>query len=191
MALRFTLTRILPSLLLFLALLIGAVSVDYALHVSGLVWVGRYCGVVGATLILLSFLYSLRKRKLIRVGSPIGLLRAHEALGWIGAFVILVHGGIHFYALIPWLALLAMLVVVASGLTGRFLLQDARTSLKSRAEELRQGGRSEAEIEKELLGHSLMVDTMKKWRTVHMPLTMVFVALSLLHVGATVLFWKW
>jgi hypothetical protein len=105
--------------------------------------------------------------------------------------LILVHGGIHFYALIPWLAVLAMLVVVASGLTGRFLLDAARARLKDKEEDLRQEGLPETGIERELLMHSLLVDTMKKWRRIHMPLTMAFVALSLLHITATALFWRW
>lgn len=191
MALRFTFTRIVPSLLLFLALIAGTVLVDYALHVLRLAWVGRYSGIAGTALLLVSFLYSLKKRKLIGFGSPKTLLRSHETLGWVGALVILVHGGIHFNALIPWLALLAMLVVVASGLTGKLLLEEARGSLRAREEMLKQTGLLPAEVEKELLGHSLLVESMKQWRKVHLPLTMVFLALALLHVTATLLFWRW
>ena len=191
MALRFTLRHILPSLLLFLALLAAAVLVDYGLHTLQLAWVGRYCGIIGSGLLVTSFVYSLRKRKLIKAGSPKALLRSHEMLGWIGALVLLVHGGVHFYALIPWVAVLAMLVVVASGLTGKLLLEDARASLRNREEELKLTGLSSEEIERELLAHSLLVHTMKQWRKVHMPLTMVFLALSLLHVTVTLLFWRW
>jgi hypothetical protein len=178
-------------MLLFLSLIGGAVLVDYVLHLLGMAWVGRYCGIVGTLLLTLSFLYSLRKRKFIQIGSPARLLKSHEVLGWMGALVLLAHGGVHFYALIPWLALLTMLIVVASGLTGRFLLEEARTSLKGKAEDMRQEGRSEDEIEKMLLGHSLLVETMRNWRRVHMPLTMVFLAFSLLHISATALFWRW
>ena len=191
MALRFTLRHILPSLLLYLALLAAAVLVDYGLHTLQLAWVGRYCGIIGSGLLLTSFIYSLRKRKLIKAGSPKTLLRIHESLGWIGALVLLVHGGIHFHALIPWLAVLAMLVVVGSGLTGKLLLEDARASLRNREEELKLTGLSPEEIERELLAHSLLVNTMKQWRKVHMPLTMVFLALALLHVTVTLLFWRW
>lgn len=191
MAIKFAATRILPSLLLFLALLVGAVLVDYLLHVSGLAWVGRYCGIAGTALVLLSFIYSIRKRNYIRMGSPKRLLKGHETLGWIGALTLLVHGGIHFYALIPWLALAAMLIVVASGLTGRFLLEEARASLKDREADLRRDGHPIAEIEKELLGHSLLVSTMTQWRRIHMPLTMIFAALALLHIASTLLFWRW
>lgn len=191
MAFRFTLTRLVPSVALFLALIAGAVLADYGLHALRLAWIGRYCGVAGTALLLVSFLYSLKKRKLLRIGSPKGLLQAHETLGWVGALVLLVHGGIHFNALVPWLALLAMVVVVASGLTGRLLLKDARASLKDREADLRKAGLPPPEIEKTLLGHSLLVDTMTRWRSVHLPLTMVFLGLALLHVTATLLFWSW
>lgn len=180
-----------PSLRLFLGLLAGAMLADAALHALKLAWVGRYCGVAGSALLVLSFLYSLRKRKVLLAGSPKGLLKLHETLGWVGALVLLVHGGIHFHALIPWLAMLAMLVVAASGLTGRFLLEEARASLREREEELRRCGLPPAEVETELLGHFLLVGTMKQWQRVHMPLTMVFLALALLHVSVTMLFWKW
>ena len=42
-----------------------------------------------------------------------------------------------------------------------------------------------------LLAGTLLVDTMKQWRRVHLPLTMVFLALALLHVTATLPFWRW
>ena len=191
MALRFTLTRVVPSALLFLSLLVAAVLVDSVFHVLHLARVGRYLGVVGSVLIVASFVYSLRKRKLIRSGSPKTLLRNHEVLGWTGALLVLVHGGIHFNAFLPWLALLAMLVVVASGLTGRYLLEEARASLASRAAEMKEAGVAQGEAEKELLGQELVVDSMKEWRKVHMPLTMVFTALALLHVVVTTLFQAW
>jgi hypothetical protein len=84
-----------------------------------------------------------------------------------------------------------MVVVVASGLTGRLLLKDARASLKDREADLRKAGLPPSEIEKALLGHSLLVDTMTRWRRVHLPLTMVFLGLAILHVTATLLFWSW
>lgn len=112
-------------------------------------------------------------------------------LGWLGALVLLVHGGIHFNALVPWLALVAMLAVVASGLTGKYLLRGARESLREREAALAAQGLGPPAIERELLGHSLLVDTMQQWRRVHMPLTMVFTALAALHLCATLLLWSW
>lgn len=86
---------------------------------------------------------------------------------------------------------MATVVVVASGLTGKFLLEDARASLKVREGELRGAGLAADEIEKELLSHAFLAGTMKQWRKVHLPLAMVFLALALLHVSATLLFWRW
>jgi hypothetical protein len=47
-------------------------------------WIGRYLGIPGTALILLSLRYSLRKRKLITTGNPVRLLRAHEWMAWCG-----------------------------------------------------------------------------------------------------------
>jgi hypothetical protein len=46
--------------------------------------------------------YSLRKRKLIRSGQPV---------------MLLVHAGIHFNSILAWLATVAMIINVVSGLT--------------------------------------------------------------------------
>lgn len=191
MALRFTLTRIVPSILVFAALLAAGLALDLVLHLAGVVQVGRWLGVAGTLLIAASFAYSLRKRKLIRVGAPRRLLQLHEALGWIGAVAVLVHGGVHFNALLPWCALAALLVVVASGLTGKFLLEEAKDRVKARRAELQLAGASAKEVEAELLGQSLLVETMQRWRKVHMPVTMVFAGLALVHVAATLVFWRW
>jgi hypothetical protein len=182
-------SRALPFATLFLSLIAVALLVDLILHRFGLPWVGRDLGWIGALLIALSFLYSLRKRRRIRVGSARRWLRLHELLGWLGALAILVHAGIHLHALLPWAALLAMLVVVASGVTGRTLLVGARRQLAGRERELRERGLTGDEIERALFLDSLTVRAMEKWRTVHIPLTLNFAILSLVHVATVLLFW--
>jgi hypothetical protein len=191
MAMRFTLTRVVPGVVAFAGLFGAALGLDYGLHRVGLVSIGRYLGVAGTLLVAVSFLYSLRKRRVIRVGAPQVLLQAHEVLGWIGAVMILVHGGIHFNAPLPWLAMLAMVIVVASGLTGKYLLQDARQRLREKEQELRAAGSAPADVEKAVFGQALLVDTMKQWRRVHLPLTMVFLGLAAVHVVATLVLWRW
>ena len=110
--------EVVPFLLLFGSLIVATAIADALLHAFGLYWIGRYLGIPGTILILLSFFYSMRKRKLIASGNPKTLLRLHEVLTWIGALMILVHAGVHVYAVLPWLALLAMIVTLASGMTG-------------------------------------------------------------------------
>ena len=154
-------------------------------------WIGRHLGIPGSTLIVLSFAYSLRKRKIVQQGSPTFLLELHEYLSWSGALMILVHAGIHFNAVLPWAAIVMMLIVIASGFTGRFLLKEARELLKSRADTLRKQGVMEQELEKKLYFDSLAVDAMKKWRSVHIPITTIFGALAVLHILSILVFWRW
>ena len=87
-------------------------------------------------MILGSLTYSLRKRKLIRSGQPVKLLRLHEYLAWAGSLFVLVHAGIHFNSILAWLATLAMIINVASGLTGKFLLGRARARIEADSTEL-------------------------------------------------------
>ena len=72
----------------------------------------------------------------------------HEYLAWIGSILILVHAGIHFNALLPWLAILMLLIAVATGLIGKFLLQKSNESLKLKKQksELERDSGSQARI---------------------------------------------
>ena len=189
MAARFALGRLLPSAIGYGGIVATTILIDSLLHEAGKIWVGRYLGIIGTVLLLLSFLYSLRKRKLIERGSPKALLRNHEVLGWISAVLLLVHAGVHFNAVIPWLAVVAMLVVIASGFTGQYLLKDAKERLRRVQKDL-AAQRGQGDLEDQLIAHSLLVETMQRWRQVHMPLTMVFAALVLLHLGSLVFFWR-
>jgi hypothetical protein len=183
-------SRALPFATLFLSLIAAALLFDLLLHRFGLPWVGRDLGWIGTLLILVSFVYSLRKRRWIRAGSVRKWLRPHELLAWLGALAILVHAGIHLHALLPWAALLAMLVAVASGVTGRSLLIGVRRQLAGRERELRERGLSRDEVERALFLDSLTVRAMGKWRTVHISLTLNFAILSLIHIATALLFWR-
>jgi len=162
--------EVLPSVLAFVALVVAALLIDAVLHVLDAVWIGRYLGIAGTLLILGSFRYSLRKRKLIRSGQPMQLLRRHEYLAWLGSLLILVHAGIHFNAILGWLA--------------RRRLDEAR-------QRLRQQGLSADELEDRMYWDSLTFDVVKKWRLVHFPITLAFGVLALGHIVAVFLFWGW
>lgn len=180
-----------PSLFRYALLIASAVGLDHVLHRLGLYWVGRYLGIVGAALILLSFTYSLRKRKRIALGSPKTLLDLHEYLSWAGALMILTHAGVHYNAVLPWAGVLLMLVVVASGFVGKNLLREAREALKYREKVLLGQGLGTAEVEKRLLLDAAAVGAMQRWRSVHVPLTVTFGTLALLHIVSILIFWRW
>jgi hypothetical protein len=183
--------EIVPFTLLFSGLIATTLLADFLLHQKKIVWVGRYWGYFGSLFIVLSFIYSLRKHKILRSGSPRMYLKAHEYLGWCGALLILVHGGIHFNGLLAWLAVAAMLVTVLSGLTGRILLKRSQRALMKKREDLAASGMDKEGIEDRIYWDSIAVDLMKKWRSIHIPITSVFITLALLHVLAIAVFWKW
>jgi len=180
-----------PFLLMFGALILATTILDGLLHLFDLVWIGRYLGIPGVIFILLSFLYSLRKRKLITFGNPKRLLQLHIALTWTGSLMILVHAGVHLYALLPWLALFTMLLNVISGMTGMYLLGRSRRFLESKKERYRQQGMAEVDIERKLFRDATAYDLMKKWREVHLPITLLFAVLAIAHIASVFLFWQW
>lgn len=183
--------EVLPFVLMFGSLIAATLISDALLHQLDLVWIGRWLGIPGTLLILTSFLYSLRKRKKITFGKPKTLLRLHETLTWLGALMILVHAGIHVYAILPWLALAAMLINVFSGMTGKILLDRSKRFLAAKRETYLSDGLSEEQVEKRLFWDATTYDLMKKWRSVHLPITLAFVVLSLGHIISILLFWQW
>ncbi len=183
--------EVIPFLLMFGTLILATIVSDALLHYFDLVWVGRYLGIPGTLLILLSLFYSMRKRKLVSFGKPKTLLVLHETLAWLGALMILVHAGIHVYAILPWLALIAMLVNVLSGMTGKFLLERSRRFVAEKKAAYASRGLPEDEVEKRLFWDATAFDLMKKWRVVHLPITLAFAVLGLTHIFSIFLFWQW
>ncbi len=57
--------EVVPFYLSLLLLLFVTLVIDGLLHLANAVWVGRYLGIPGVLLIMGSFAYSLRRRKLI------------------------------------------------------------------------------------------------------------------------------
>ncbi|WP_374425016.1 hypothetical protein [Chromobacterium sp.] len=181
-------TVVLPFLIWFVGLALATLLSDWLLHRLDLVWVGRYLGIPGTLLIIGSFAYSLAKRRKISTRSLPRLLSYHEVLAWLGSLMVLVHAGVHFNAILGWLAVAAMLVNVASGLTGKFLIKRARERLRQ-ADESPSGADDQPGS-----GHfwdSLTVDAVTQWRKVHFPIAFAFGFLALAHIISIFLFWGW
>lgn len=183
--------EVLPFVLSLAALAALALLIDAGLHLLNIVWIGRWLGIPGMVLILGSTAYSLRKRKLITHGQPAQLLRWHERLAWLGSLLVLVHAGIHFNAILGWLAVWAMLINVGSGLTGKYLLARSRRRLDDTRALLREQGLTPAQLEERTHLDSLTFDVVKRWRVVHFPITLAFAVLATAHIIATLLFWNW
>lgn len=183
--------EVIPFLKMFGALILATMITDALLHYFDLIWIGRWIGIPGVILILLSFFYSMRKRKKISFGKPKNLLILHETLTWLGALMILVHAGIHIYTILPWLALTAMMINVISGMTGKYLLSHSRNFLADKKEFYTQQNLSAEAIEKKLFWDATTFDVMKKWRAVHLPITLAFAVLGITHIISILLFWEW
>ena len=180
----------LPFIQWYALMIFIAIGIDFILHRFDLVFIGRYLGTIGTIVIMLSFIYSLRKRKVIQSGSPKQLLALHEYLAWAGSIMLLVHAGIHFNAWVPWLAIVMLLITVGSGLVGKFLLKRANETLKERRTALMTTGINKEEADKKLFFDSITVDLMKKWRLVHMPITLLLGVLALIHIITIIMFSK-
>jgi len=179
-----------PFIRWYVLMILSTAVIDFVLHRFQLVSIGRYLGISGTILIVLSFVYSLRKRRIFETGSPKKLLLWHEYLAWIGSVMVLVHAGIHFNAILPWLAVIMLLVNVASGLVGKYLLKKANETFKEKKQQLIQAGHSQEEADKKLFWDSITVDLMKKWRIIHLPIALLFGILAILHIITILIFIK-
>ena len=173
----------LPFLLIVAAFALAALLGDVLLHELGLGWIGRYLGIPGVLLIALSLVYSLRKRGRSAKGATPALLRWHEWAAWLGSLLVLIHSGVHFNAVLPWLATFAMGVNVISGLVGKFLLKHAREHLLPDA--------AAGDGRQETLPGAMALDAISGWRRVHIPVSVAFSALALGHIFSIFLFWGW
>ncbi|HRD98659.1 MAG TPA: hypothetical protein PLA97_19935 [Rubrivivax sp.] len=183
--------EVLPFVLYMGLLIVATLLIDVLLHALGIAWVSRWLGIPGVLLIVGSFGYSARKRKLITTGHPVRLLRWHEALAWTGSLMVLVHAGIHFNAILGWLAVGAMVINVASGLTGKFLIDRARRRLDQARQRMRDQGLSAQELDERTYWDAMTFDAFRQWRAVHFPITLAFGVLALAHTVAVLLFWGW
>jgi len=183
--------HVLPFTLLLSLLAAATFAGDYLLHRFNLVWVGRYLGIPGSLLIIASLYYSLRKRHWASAGDPKTLLKAHEFAAWLGSLLVLVHAGIHFNAILPWLATVAMSINVVSGLVGKFLLKTARRHVQGQRERFELRGLSLPEVEQAVFWDAVALGAMSQWRKLHIPIFIAFAVLALGHIISIFLFWGW
>lgn len=183
--------HILPFTFLLGVLAIAALAGDFFLHRLNLVWVGRYLGIPGTLLIIGSLVYSLRKRKLITSGNPRSLLTFHEFTAWLGSLMVLIHSGIHFNAILPWLATIAMGVNVISGMVGKLLLDRSRRHVQGERESYQLRGLSRPAVEQAVFWDAVSLDAMTQWRKVHIPIFIAFAVLAIGHIVSVFMFWGW
>lgn len=183
--------QVLPFAMTLGLLAAATLAGDYLLHRLNLVWVGRYMGIPGTLLIVGSLYYSARKRKWVTKGNPKTLLTLHEVGTWVGSLMVLIHAGIHFNAILPWLATVAMGVNVISGMVGKMLLGRSRQHVQGERERFNLRGLSKDEVDQAVFWDAVALDAMTQWRKVHIPIFIAFAVLALGHIFSIFLFWRW
>ncbi len=106
-----------------LATLYAAWSVSDEQYIVAGKGVGYWIGIAGSVIMLALLLYPLRKKfaKVAGVGSVAQWFRLHMVMGIFGPLLIILHSNFELKAMNSIIATAAMLIVVASGLVGRFL----------------------------------------------------------------------
>ncbi|MCD1261041.1 hypothetical protein B5M42_019745 [Paenibacillus athensensis] len=153
-----------------------------------------YMGIAGTVIVIISLGYVLRKRYLKKLSRMKTWLDLHVLTGSFGSFLIFVHSEFHFRALLPSLTLIAMQLVVISGVIGRYLIShlskriSQEKALAAKApkahpnEVAAAGARSARDEEDDLMVMVFSVSVMKHWKLVHVQLTAALTILIVLHV---------
>jgi hypothetical protein len=143
---------------------------------------GHLIGWMGLGTILLVFVYPLKKRLGRNQRWPHNWFRVHLVAGVMGPLLILLHSGAHLHALVPSLALAAMAVVAVSGIVGQGIHYLALTTLNARRRQLHDQGLNDDEVEAHLRRMAAQEEAFRLWQTIHAPMTLMFVVLTVLHV---------
>lgn len=90
---------------------------------------GHSLGIIGSIFILMTLIYPFRKRILKKRGKQ-NPLNNHIRYGLIGASLVVIHSAHKFSSLIGILIFLSLVLVVLSGIVGRYLFKKVNRSLK-------------------------------------------------------------
>ncbi len=148
-----------------------------------------YTGIAGMLIIILSFMYSARRRKIfIKNGSLKTWLYVHEWLSILGTLIIFVHTGTHFHAAVPIVTLVLMFIAFISGLIGKYVHDTVKKELKQKKSELINAGLSEIEIDESLSRLTMTSTMLLRWRDFHMPLILVLTVMTVYHILSAMYF---
>lgn len=149
---------------------------------------GHLMGWVGMGITLLVFVYPIKKRVSRDRRWPRDWFRVHMVAGVMGPFVILLHSGAHFHALVPLLALAAMAVVVISGIVGQGVHYLVLRTLNDSRRQLHDQGLAADEIELRLHRMAAEEEAFRLWQSIHAPMTLMFLVLTAMHVMGALYF---
>lgn len=95
---------------------------------------GHFLGIIGTVLILMTLIYPFRKRVLKKKGKQ-NPLNSHITYGLLGPSLVVIHSGHKLESLVGILIFLSMVLVVLSGIVGRFLFKKVNRSFKEQKQD--------------------------------------------------------
>ena len=149
---------------------------------------GRMVGWFGLAVTLLVFIYPYKKRHAPERRWPRGWFRVHMVAGVAGPLLIFLHSGAHYHALVPILAMAALVMVTLSGVVGQAIHAHVLKSLNEERRRLHQEGLSEEAVEYRLHDIASQEEAFRFWQVIHAPMTLAFVVLTALHVAGALFF---
>ena len=182
-----TIKRLSGLIIIIILVVVNAVFIEILLDRLGVEGHRLFTGLLGVGLVAVSFAYSLRKRRLIS-GSARLWLFFHEWLAIIGTFVLLVHTGTHFKAIVPVMTLVLTFITFVSGLVGRYVYNNARASLKAQKASLKSEGLTDEEIDTKLWGLAVASDALSRWRALHKPIVFLLIIMVVFHATSALYF---
>ncbi|MDA8443358.1 MAG: hypothetical protein M0Z55_13445 [Peptococcaceae bacterium] len=139
-------------------------------------------GILGTVLIVLSLVYSVRKKFWHR-GRLSRWLQLHELAAISGTAIILWHTGLRIHNLTGWLAIFLLLLLCTSGMIGRYVHMEISRELARR----KHSGETAAELQQAQWWRNQL----QVWHKIHVPLTAMFLSVLFIHIVATVFYVRW
>ena len=84
-----------------------------------------------------------------------------------------------------------MMVVTASGHIGQYLIKKLKEEIKLKMKQHGVNATVDDQLELQHYWDSLTVKTLDKWRSVHMPMVSLLIALTTVHILSIFFFWNW
>lgn len=149
---------------------------------------GHIMGWIGLGAILLVFVYPIKKRMSRNHRWPRSWFQVHMVAGVIGPLLIFLHSGAHVHAVVPLLAMAAMVTVVVSGIVGQGVHYLVLRTLNDRRRELLEEGLGSEEIDHRLHRMASQEEAFRLWQSIHAPMTLMFLVLAAMHVFGALYF---
>lgn len=181
------LRRLLTIVMLTIAAVVGALFFEAWLSIGAPspfahTRKGHLMGWLGLGTVLLVLIYPIKKRTSQNRRWSRRWFRVHIVAGLIGPLLILLHSGAHVHAIMPLLALAAMVVVVVSGIIGQGVHYLAMRTLNDKRRQLAEQGLASDEIDLRIREMAAQEEAFRLWQSIHSPMTLMFLVLTAMHV---------